>query len=93
VTVDTGDVKAGAALHVGSLGPKSLKMSNPVGLVPPERVAVSCVDAFNAIDDDDAVVINDADAAAGGPATATPSGSMNVVFEPPSTPAGATFPF
>ena len=41
LTVCAGEVYAGAALHVESLGPKSLKTIDPVGFVPPASAAVS----------------------------------------------------
>src|SRR5580692_11175977 len=73
---------AGAALQVESPGPKSLKTSDPVGLVPPATVAVSKVGSDSPISGADTDVVTVADDEAGGPAMKTPSGDSKVVFEP-----------
>jgi hypothetical protein len=79
LTVTGADVNVGAPVHPGSAGPYRLNTSEPDGLVPPDRVAVSCVGAPSEIVLAVEVVSVSVEL---GVAMAIPSGNANVVFAP-----------
>ena len=71
---------------------EQLEDGRPAGTGAPARVAASLVEEPRVIDGEATLLLSVADEVIGAPATATPSGSENMVREPAMVAAGATLP-